>query len=391
MSNVAIGTHYVTIASNPASVAAPMPDGGVTSFAADLVIDEVAGVNWEGGAASFVSGLQAGAVDLQVTLADGETPVPFAIKQFSQTVGARKLIIGMGLPALASDSPTQYQLWRGVPGGPYENRLGVAPQDQYVGYWPFESATGTSQVTPDWTGRYNARLVNGATVKTGGVVGNELNMDVTDNNYTVLQPYSAEAHAWIDGDFSISYWMECRILTGNGDSGGIISNYTIANRYRFVSTGCTGRVNNPPTHIECRMRYQGHDSVTAAVTTPIAATRFHGTMVCHRSAGKLYNYINGVLARSNTGLPQTGTAVTGDAFEIFHHLGGRFARGFVDEVQVHNRPRSADWIATYYAMTHSNNTFWTVGPERVPVDFVPRQIVWARFGPKLLPYTGVMI
>ena len=110
---MAIGTHYVTIASNPDAVAAPMPDGGVSSFAADLVIDEVAGVNWEGGAASFVSGLQAGAVDLQVTLADGETAVPFAIKQFSQTVGARKLIIGMGLPALASASPTQYQLWRG--------------------------------------------------------------------------------------------------------------------------------------------------------------------------------------------------------------------------------------------------------------------------------------
>lgn len=385
---MAIGTHYIQIETNPLAVAAPMPDGGVTSFAADLVIDEAAGVNWEGGAASFIDGLQAGATDLQVTRGDGVTTVPFAIKQFSQSAGARKLIIGMALPALSTAAPTQYQLWRGVPGGPYENRLGVAPQNQYVGYWPFESATGTPQVTPDWTGRYNATLVNNGTIKSGGIVGNEANLDVQNNNYTVLQPYSAEAHAWMDGDFSISYWMHCRILTGT--NGGRISNYTIADRGCTVTAGVVGDLNQPPTAVACIMRYQGHAATLASVTTATAATRFCATMVCHRSAGMLYNYINGVLANSASGLPQTGTAITGDEFDIYRHLERRHARGVVDEVQIHSHPRSADWVQTYYNMTHSNDTFWLVGPERVPTERVPSRINWARFGPRLLPYTGVI-
>lgn len=386
MSNVAIGTHYVTIASNPASVAAPMPDGGVSTFAADLVIDEAAGVNWEGGAASFVSGLQAGAVDLQVTQADGVTVVPFAIKQFSQTIGSRKLIIGMGLPALATAMPTQYQLWRGCTGGPHESRIGVAPQNQYIGYWPFESTAAA-----DWTGRYNATLVNGATVKAGGTIGNELNMDIANNNYTVLQPYSAEAHAWQDGDFSISYWMECRILTGDGGSGGQISNYTRDGLARYVRCGVGGWVGYPPDSILCAIRYSGHALISAFFATEIAATRFHGTMVVQRSTGNLYSYVNGVLANSASGLPQTGTAITGEDFSIFHYIGGRYARAFVDEVQVHTQPRSAAWVQTYYNMTHSNDTFWLVGPERVPFDGFPGRVLWARFGPRLLPYTGVMI
>ena len=69
-----LGTGAVTISSNHTLIPATMPDDGSTVFPVVLVLDEAAGVNWEGGAPAFVDALEADYSDLQVTQADGVTP-----------------------------------------------------------------------------------------------------------------------------------------------------------------------------------------------------------------------------------------------------------------------------------------------------------------------------
>ena len=147
-------TNYITITSTAAQVAASMPDVGST-FAADLVIDQAASINYEGGAETFIDGLAADYSDLRVTDSTGDITIPFGVKQFSQTAGSRKLIIGLGIPSTApllASGPVVYKLWRGATGGTAENRAGVAPTaDGWVIYAPLsEQGPGTGTGTAVW-------------------------------------------------------------------------------------------------------------------------------------------------------------------------------------------------------------------------------------------------
>ena len=90
------GDAYLPVTTNPAYVTATMPDDGSSVFPTALVVDEARGINWEGGAASFIDGLASDYSDLQVTQADGETPVAFGVAQFSQVAGSRLLVLHRG-------------------------------------------------------------------------------------------------------------------------------------------------------------------------------------------------------------------------------------------------------------------------------------------------------
>lgn len=100
------GDAYLPVTTNPAYVTATMPDDGSSVFPTALVVDEARGINWEGGAASFIDGLASDYSDMQVTLADGETPVPFGVEEFSQTSGSRQLVVHMGIPSLSASTIT---------------------------------------------------------------------------------------------------------------------------------------------------------------------------------------------------------------------------------------------------------------------------------------------
>ncbi|NLJ35758.1 MAG: LamG domain-containing protein [candidate division WS1 bacterium] len=168
------GDAYLPVTTNPAYVTATMPDDGSSVFPTALVVDEARGINWEGGAASFIDGLASDYSDMQVTLADGETPVPFGVEEFSQTSGSRQLVVHLGIPSLSASVGTELLLWRGVGGGPYESRSGVySPDDGHLWYWPMNEASGD---LADWTGNEYTGTRNGHVAATGVIgVGQEFN------------------------------------------------------------------------------------------------------------------------------------------------------------------------------------------------------------------------
>lgn len=364
-------TNYITLTSNPAAVAASMPDVGST-FAADLVIDEAAGVNWEGGAATFVSGLAADYSDLRVTDSTGAITVPFGVKQFSQVAGSRKLILGLGIPSTApllSSSAVEYRLWRGCTGGSAENKQGVVPTaDGYAGYWPMEEVSG---IVYDWT----ANTKNGTAAGTvsygqSGVVGNCLSYTAgtvdcgVDNNKVGIT-----LSAWIRPTSNGTWPTIIRLLNSSDPTGSHGPGLYLLN-----TSGNITLVTN--------MGNVTYYRANAAVVTLDQWQHVVGQIV---STSEFHLFVNGV--EKTTWLhPIQSYAETTNSGNIC--IGGGYGANYfigkIDEPMSSSVARSANWIATYYAATSNNAAFWTVGAEQSAVSYIPRRrVVLGRSGPSL--------
>ncbi len=95
---------------------------------------------------------------------DGETPVAFGVKQFSQTRGAEVLRIAVHADEVSAGEDYEWILYRGCdphPSNPtWEDKAGVVPDD-CVGYWPLgETGEDWSEEANDGT-RYNNAEVAG--------------------------------------------------------------------------------------------------------------------------------------------------------------------------------------------------------------------------------------
>ncbi|MBI5388149.1 MAG: immunoglobulin domain-containing protein [Verrucomicrobia bacterium] len=86
-----------------------------------------------------------------------------------------------------------------------------------VAYWPFDEASGTT--ASDATGRgHHAAIQNGAASGTVGMIGNSLNFDGTDD--FAIVPHAADLN--LDGQATISVWINPRTMTFIGDRGRIV-------------------------------------------------------------------------------------------------------------------------------------------------------------------------
>jgi len=377
-------TARIPITTNPASIPATMPDGGVSVFAGDLVIDEANSVNYEGGAATFIDGLAADYSDLVVTQSDGETTVPFGVKQFDQTGGTRKLIIGLGIPSLSSSVGTVYYLYRGCTGGPFENKAGVVPTASgFSTYWPLEESaagTGTASVYKDWTSNavHGDDYITEASID--GVVGNAIYMDRTSVQRIVIPDASAigSLSAW-----TIMGWMRIDTLYKDGVPYSSILNLGLSSAgFAFeplyhIGTGQTklGQVEffrrNPTVEW-----YRSRDVPPAGwhlwVVRGDATTRPK-----FRMDTTDWYPIQGTL-------PGVLTApISGDIGDI-GDCSGDFADWALDEIQLHSALRSDNWLLTYYNMTSDNDTFWTVGAEEAA--FAGRRRIFVPLGPTIAPF-----
>lgn len=345
-----LGTGAVTISSNPALIPATMPDDGSTVFPVVLVLDEAAGVNWEGGAASFIDRLSAGATDLQVTQADGETTVPFDVAQLVQTPGSRKLVVHMGVPTLDAAAATEYMLHSGVAGGPF-----AAPHD----VWPAADA---------WVGRYGMEATTGAIVDSTAA-GNDAAREGTPSAVTGQVGQAQELARTADyfdpaviSPFDDASALTFGVWTYPFSSADYQHFYTMYHSlYRRIHLYLT-----PANIIRIELGLRSPAHVQSSGDGTAVTDNAWSHVVIQWDGHYLRRYLNGVATGS---VDFTGVATTIDARDIAPVVGGvrtprvcegRFD-GRLDEITMLTRALSADWIATTYNAEADNDTFWTVG------------------------------
>ena len=394
------GDAYLPVTTNPAYVTATMPDDGSSVFPTALVVDEARGINWEGGAASFIDGLASDYSDMQVTLADGETPVPFGVEEFSQLYGSRKIVAHMGIPSLSASTITELLLWRGIPGGPHEDRNGVyANSDGYCGVWPLNEqnigapgGTGTD-VYADWTGNTSPGKDYVSNMGKDGVIGKgqQFSGKTSGGTDRIVVPYSSNLDTpnaitislWVyplsDGDgasviecitgrdsINKKGWMifqggrsydELRVMMYYAPEIGSWMDFRITDVFSM----------NIWTHVAITYKYVG-------MGTSIVATYVNGQQVFYR------NDRNGPLTSYNNDLWIGAREYTGSE---------NYFDGAIDDLQLHRVARSENWIKTNYNISINNSVFWTIGEEVIFTTRFPAAHRSKNFkmGPKLV-YVG---
>ena len=330
MADPAGATNYITITADRTKLAASMPDAGNT-FAADLVIDQAAAINYEGGAQTFIDGLLANCTDLRVFTDDTLIEVPFGVKQFSQVAGSRKLILGLGIPSTApllSSADTTYRLYRGCTGGTFENKAGVVPTaDGWVGCWPGEDPSGN---LTDWTaGGYHGVPAGTPTYSQVGQVGGAVGCDDTADGFVVTGAnLSSATYSW-------SLWLK---PTNAGSVSCIVFNQLNAMQCYLSSL---------------RPRYA--DGFVDRGATALLTVNEWNHVVWQVAGLQVSFYVNGASAGSGALVQQFApTTFTwggwwGDPDSQY------------DEMCIENLARSANWVTSYYNMTSANGAFWTVG------------------------------
>ncbi len=387
---MAVGS--ITVSSNPALIPATMPDDGSSVFPVVLVIDEAAGVNWEGGAAAFIDALEADYSDLQVTQADGETPVAFGVAQFSQVAGSRKLIIHLGAPTLNSAVATDYMLHAGVEGGPFENRASVYPAaDGWRGAWPLEEAavgTGTADVYQDWTANANHGddyvAATGKEGKVGlgqqftGVSGGGTDRIIVPYHTSLNTPNALTVMAWIKPvavnivrNIAGRDLVGARVFVFSQDSSGLRA-------FVFNDAGGVTDVVSAPGYLSANT--WAHVALTyqyVADNTSIAKFYVDGQLIYTKDTCR------GPLA-SKTNALWIG------AKEYVGYEG--YFDGNIDEVGFCARTLSANWMLTVSNSQGSNASFWTVGEFVSAAARYPaaRRAQIYRLGPRLVA-GGILI
>ncbi|HCA47229.1 MAG TPA: hypothetical protein DEP45_07655 [Armatimonadetes bacterium] len=196
-----------------------------------LCIADVANGQTDG--QSFVAGLRADLADLEVTLADGITPVPWRLPDescFSQTSGAEKLLVLCKLPE------SDVIAWRGC----------TAPTGQDAGAGVVSTATRfylplDTLAFDDWTGSWDFYDPGGgASIVANGVLGNAMNCNASGgaahdattctSAFTMNLWYRFDNTATFHRIMSRAVWSRMPAITYNGTRGG---------RWSIGTTGST--------------------------------------------------------------------------------------------------------------------------------------------------------
>jgi len=379
-------TNYIPITSDRTKLAASMPDAGNT-FAADLVIDQALGINYEGGAATFIDGLAAACADLRVFDATATYELPFGVKQFVQTPGSRKLILGLGVPSTApllSSADVTYRLYRGCTGGSYQNKAGVVPTaDGWVGAWQMSDGSGAT--LSDWTANgYYGTLTN-MDPETDWVAsalgGWALNFDGIDDVVRVGNQAAFRLQAW-----TYEALVRCTDLT-TVLAKLILGTYDKDNSVSYAgSTLGIGDGTSPNNAIPRGFCKAGGYNHLLASNNPVTLNQWHLLMFTRDGSGNQVIYVDGAVGNSAT------FASTVDYTNAYTAIGNPYTsvtadmKGDIGPCSIAGASRSANWVASLANNRLSNGAFWTVGAE-VPLAvpgtrlFHPR--LNAGFNPRL--------
>lgn len=320
------GTQYCELTADHTKVAADMPDAG-GSFAATLVIDEAAGVNWEGGAAALVAGLSGDLSDLRVTNAAADAGYPWGRLHWDQGSGILKFNFRVpSTDKLLAASDTTYRVYRGGTGGTTEDKAGVVrTADGNVCYLPLEEAAGDLL---DWTTNGLDGARNGCAQAAGRIAYGQI-FDGDDITVAVQTLADATFGVWI-------YPTNTAGINAIYRAAGSHGIYIVDGVVRLQADGWKADVAIP-----------ADEWSYVALRLDDAANLFT-LSVENASAGYL-----------------SDTAAWAATFRFLHQLGNdtwnQGLEGTLDELVLHNVVRSTDWLATYYQMAADPNAFWKIG------------------------------
>lgn len=356
------GSHWCNIVSDHLLVAADMPDVG-GSFAADLLIDEITGKNWEGGAQALIDGLAPDLSDLRVTNTAADTGFKWGLKHFDQTPGSRKLKIAFGVPntdKLLAALDTTYRVYRGGTGGTTQDREGVVPiVDGCIGYWPLEegqAGKGHANEYDDWSELDDDGTDNtAATGKSGQVARGQEFVDVNSDYIACSMP----AYGIAD-EMSLFAWVKPTSLTHN-------LHYILGNE-RSPFGGFYIKLQAAGTSIAVGVFTTGNNNfnMNRGYLSLLDGDFHHVGFVYDGSTVQIY------ADGAPRGAPQ---ALTGNVLAPIYNTAlaatGRFGGyvggcfdGHLDQVRLDRDTWSPSKASTYYEMTADNDAFWIVGEEQ---------------------------
>jgi biopolymer transport protein ExbB len=221
----------------------------------------------------------------------------------------------------------------------------------YVGIYHFGNGI-TLTATDSTSNGNNGTLVNTPVAGTGQIAG------AADLERDSSQQITAGTGSSLElQDFTVSAWIKGETFSG-------ISTDIIFSKMGNVSTGGYELGYRSFSDLKLAAAYydgtiRGWFLGTAALS---AGTWYHVVFVRDKTAGNIIFYING--SSDGTATATTGTITyVGDTARIGAQPQNTLWDGLIDELEVSNSIRSADWIKTEYNNQFSPDTFYSVGAE----------------------------
>jgi RHS repeat-associated protein len=349
------------VSSNPASFTVTLPPTAGYAFTRAITIDHTKVPNTDqqnfplliSGTYPFLAAVSGGGgvlssngYDIVFTSdAGGVNLLPFERESYSAGTGA--ITYWVKVPTVSHTADTVIYMFYGNPAITTDQSNRTAVWDgNYKGVWHL--GNGVALGTSDSTGNMNngtasgnlgeaAGKINGAVVGYGG----------TNNGITMTSSVTAD-----NSPFTYSFWVKSSGGGGtvqrgqDGFGNGWSANIWISSNFRFSI------VNSSPSQINL----SSNATVTNGTWYNIAAVWVPG------SGMKLY--VNGALDNSNT---DSSTALRSSTkpLQFLNDNGNNGFTGLLDEVQISNVARSADWLGAEYNNQNSPATFYSVGAASV--------------------------
>jgi len=349
-------THKLTVAVQASQVASPLSDW----FTLLCVCDMDLSINTA--AQSFVAGLASDLSDLEVCLADGETPTPWRRAEaglFDQTPGHEKLWLWINAPAIGSSADTEFVLYRGCtsPNGEDDGR-GVVSGGT-VGFLPCD---GVSAPLTEWAGHGEASRT-GTPSLSAGRVGSAI-------DFSGVEVRMEADGAWcLAGNGTVTAWYLVPVA-GEG--------YTVNDLLRSRSLSAAGNGWSfryyKDEQAEARSRY---DDASTCKWRPTQNVWHCVSIVYRLGAGEMGVYEDGALIETRSG------AQIVSASEYLRLGSGQCT---LDEVLVTTEVWTGDEHLAWYRMTSDPASWCVCGAEEalLTVGLIPPMVrTWARRGPAL--------
>ena len=264
------------------------------------------------------------------------------------------LVAWVNVPSLSTSADTILRMYYGDPGaGEPENPAAV--WDSNFVMVQHLSETSGSHYDSTVNGN-NGSPVNGVVQGTTGKIDGADNFDGT-NDYVAI-PHSSTITGFTQA-FTASFWIEMDSVTGRR---------TILNKYNINSQRAWSIDYDSSRGTNALGLFVSSNGVSYsywyASFSPAAGNWYHIAVVWRSGQQPLF-YVNGALVTSTTSTALA--SVYNNAAEPLYigrsYTSGRYFDGVIDEVQVSNVARSAQWINTSYKNQNYPSLFFNVsGP-----------------------------
>lgn len=306
--------------------------------------------------ADISSKARADGFDILFTSSDGTTKLNHERERY--TSGTGNLVTWVQVPSLSSIAATDIYLYYGNSSSSDQQNAAGVWDSNFKGVWHLkESGNGTAGEFKDGTSNVNNGQGGGGTPSqvptqtSSGKVDYANTFDGTSDYINI--PYAVSLA--ITGDITVGAWVN---LTSTASSWCYLGYHS--SKYEF------GFYNDAKPRFKPRNNSGTYFEVAAS--TAITTGSWHYIVGVLNGANVIL-YVDGALVTSRSDF--TGSLAEGGTSKNLVFGGtstGKWLTGTIDEFHVSSSARSTGWIVTEYNNQNSPSTFYSVGPEVLPVE-----------------------